>query len=343
MRGVNTVRKPNGAVYYYHRATGKRLEGEPGSPAFLASYAAAEHTRLVPANDTLGVLIDQFRESPAWRGYSPKTKREWAYVLAAIAAEYGTVPLPALEDRAFRADAIAWRDRHAKTAPRAADTRLSVLSHVLAWAVDRGALRVNVLANTRRIYRSDRSESIWLPAHIEAFMAAAPLELQRCLMLALHTGQRQGDLIRLAWSAYDGRAIALRQGKTGARVVVPCTRPLKAMLDAMPRQAAVILTTSSGIAWSAINLQHRWLEAMRAAGIEGLRFHDLRGTAVTMLAEAGCTHQEIAGVTGHSLKAVAGIIDKYLARTRELAENAICKLDCKLSADAAKKASIPMS
>jgi putative transposase len=47
--------------------------------------------------------------------------------------------------------------------------------------------------------------------------------------------------------------------------------------------------------------------------------HDLRGTAATMLAEAGCTTPQIAAITGHSLKTVTGILDKYLARTRALA------------------------
>jgi integrase len=36
------------------------------------------------------------------------------------------------------------------------------------------------------------------------------------LLLALWTGQRQGDLLRLPWSAYDGEHIRLRQSKTGA-------------------------------------------------------------------------------------------------------------------------------
>jgi hypothetical protein len=40
-------------------------------------------------------------------------------------------------------------------------------------------------------------------------------------MLALWTGQRQGDLLRLPWSGYDGSVIRLKQGKTGARVTVP--------------------------------------------------------------------------------------------------------------------------
>jgi integrase len=44
-------------------------------------------------------------------------------------------------------------------------------------------------------------------------MRVAPIELQQALIIALHTGQRQGDILRLPWSAYDGTAITLRQGK----------------------------------------------------------------------------------------------------------------------------------
>jgi integrase len=54
-----------------------------------------------------------------------------------------------------------------------------------------------------------------------------------------------------------------------------------------------------------------------------LHFHDLRGTAVTLLSEAGCTPQQIATITGHSLKTVHRILERYLARTRGLAEQAI--------------------
>jgi integrase len=54
-----------------------------------------------------------------------------------------------------------------------------------------------------------------------------------------------------------------------------------------------------------------------------LHFHDLRGTAVTLLSESGCTPQQIATITGHSLKTVYRILERYLARTRGLAEQAI--------------------
>jgi hypothetical protein len=47
----------------------------------------------------------------------------------------------------------------------------------------------------------------------------------------------------------------------------------------------------------------------------------LRGTAVTRLAEAECSHAEIAA------RDVGAILDKYLARTDKIALAAIAKLE----------------
>jgi hypothetical protein len=57
-------------------------------------------------------------------------------------------------------------------------------------------------------------------------------------------------------------------------------------------------------------------------------FHDLRGTAVTRLALAGCTEAEIATITGLSLRSVRAILDThYLARDPALGDAAIMKLE----------------
>jgi hypothetical protein len=55
--------------------------------------------------------------------------------------------------------------------------------------------------------------------------------------------------------------------------------------------------------------------------------HDLRGTAVARLLEAECTPQEIATITGHSLRDVSAIMDSYSARTDKIAVGAIAKLE----------------
>jgi len=104
--------------------------------------------------------------------------------------------------------------------------------------------------------------------------------------------------------------------------------PLKAALDATAKRSTLILTNHMGQPWTSHGFQSSWLRASRRAGIAGLTFNDLRGTAVTRLAIAGCTEAEIATITGHSLRDVRSILDlHYLARDPALAESAIAKLE----------------
>ena len=158
-------------------------------------------------------------------------------------------------------------------------------------------------------------------------MGSAPETLQRALMLAIETGQRQGDLLLLPWSAYDGTWIKLRQAKTERAVKVPVTRCLRAVLDSTPRKSPVVLTNRYGRPWQQNAFRKAWGAVSRQAGIVDLTFHDLRGTAVTRLSEAECTPQEIATITGHSLRDVGAIMDRYSARTEKLAIAAIAKLE----------------
>lgn len=320
-------------TYYYHRATGMRIAGAPGSPEFLTSFEAAEQSLRQRHAGTLSGLIRDFEGTKQWRRLADSTKKEYKRVFKFWDSEYGTCPYRALEDKAFRTDIIKWHDSFSETKPREADNRVAILARVLSWAAKDGPLSVNVLDGFERAYASDRSEIIWLPEQIEAFMAVASSEMQFAMVLALHTGQRQGDILHLAWSQYDGTSITLRQGKRrrlgrAAPIVrVPCTKALKATLDTARRRAAVMLTTKTGLPFKKRYLAEQWEHTCKAAGIVDLHFHDLRGTTITMLAEAGCTLPEIASITGHSLRRAQEILDKYLARTSKLAENAIAKFD----------------
>ena len=214
---------------------------------------------------------------------------------------------------------------------------------MLSWAAKDGPLNVNVLDGFDRAYHGDRSEMIWLPEHVDAFMAVAEPEMRLALVLALHTGQRQGDLLRLAWSSYDGTRITLRQGKArrgenlGRPVIVPCTRALKTTLDTLPRRSPLILTTKTGRAFQKRYFAEQWEKTCTAAGISDLHFHDLRGTTVTMLFQAGCNLGEIVSITDHSLRRAQEILDKYFARTSAMADSAIAKSENVLETEFAKR------
>ena len=182
-------------------------------------------------------------------------------------------------------------------------------------------------AAIKRLYKPDRADKVWLPEHVNSFEAVASRELCLALRLAYHTGQRQGDLLVLPCSAYDGRAINLTQSKTGRQVYIPCTVALHSELELAPRRSPIILTNTKGRPWTADGFKTSWRKASKRAGIDGLTFHDLRGTTVTMLSQAGCTVPEIATITGHTLRSVNLILETYMSRTQELATSAIVKLD----------------
>ena len=152
---------------------------------------------------------------------------------------------------------LAWRDG-LKIGDRQADYAFTVLMRLISWARERGLTTYRPPSRIKPLYESDRSEKIWMPEHVTAFRAVASERLWQALVLAIETGQRQGDLIRLPWSAYDGQWIRLRQSKGGQRVQVPVTQDLKAILDAMPRSSPVILTSSAGRPWTSDGLRTSW-------------------------------------------------------------------------------------
>jgi site-specific recombinase XerD len=248
--------------------------------------------------------------------------------------EFGDLPALALNDPRVRKDFLDWREKVAKSSGRReADHRLSAISAMLTWAVDRGHVTSNHIRGFRRLYHGDRAERIWLPDHIGAFMKVASLEMQRALIIALHTGQRQADILKLPWSGYDGQTITLRQGKASRKGVraspisIKGTAALRKMLDELPRNSPIILTTKTGRPFKKRYFASQWKSATEAAEITDLHFNDLRGTAVTLLSEAGNTVQQVASVTGHSLKTVTIILEKYLARTRGLSDAAIMNFE----------------
>jgi integrase len=102
---------------------------------------------------------------------------------------------------------------------------------------------------------------------------------------------------------------------------------LQAALDTAPRISPVILTSSDKCHYTEDGFRSSWRKLCAKAGIKGLTFHDLRGTAVTRLSEADCTPQEVATITGHSPEDVMRILDRYLARTDKLAVAAMAKLE----------------
>jgi len=343
LKGLNRVRKrlADGSIkdYYYLGKGGPPVHGDYGSPEFHVSYVEAAQSRRPVRKNDLQSLIERYLDSPDYEKLADATKELYGYCIRAIEAEFATLPLSALDDREIRGEFLQWRARLGKRSPRQADLAFRTLARIIAWGCHWGIISTNPCQRAGKLYSSDRRDKVWTEEHEDAFLQTAPKHLRLAFMLALLTGQRQGDLLRLTWANYDGSVIRLKQQKTKALVAIPVTQALKIALDEAKAEAArtvddeaqvqerTILTNSAGNAWSSDGFKSSWRTACQKAGITGLTFHDLRGTAVTRLANAGCTIPEIATITGHSLAHVHGVLEFYLNRGSVLAESAIRKLE----------------
>ncbi len=316
-------------TYHYHRRTKKKIEGEFGSPEFLANYAQAEKISREPNEGrSLGDLLHRYRQSIEYGQLSEASKRNYEPILATLRKRWSRLPLSIASDVSFKDGIKKLRDEVAKRSFRQADYHIQVLSAVLSHGVEAGLIEHNRAKGIGKLYKADRSDKIWLPDDIAAFESVASPELMLGLHLGLHTGQREHDLITLPWSAFDGIGFSLTQSKTGRHVYVPCTRELLKVLDVAPKRSTLIMTNTRGNPWTQDGFQTSWRKAAVRAGVHGrLRFNDLRGTTVTMLSEAGCSVPEIATITGHTLKSVHHILERYMSRTKTMATAAIVKLD----------------
>ena len=289
---------------------GPRLVGGPGTADFVASYktAIASHPGR-RSGKTVESIVDAYLDSQDFATKRDRTQADYRKIAVRIVADFGDMPIAALADKRVRDEFLQWRDNLAKRSPRQADYAYAVLALILSWAKGRGTIDVNPCERGGKLYSATRADKIWREHDEVAFLKIASHALSMAFLTAIWTGQRQGDVLALTWTAYDGSGLRLRQSKTGRYVVTPVWAPLKAVLDAEPRRAVTILTTQAGLTWTPDGFGASWRKAARKAGINGLTFHDLRGTAVLRVALAVCTVPEIATITGHSIRDVQSILD----------------------------------
>ena len=116
------------------------------------------------------------------------------------------------------------------------------------------------------------------------------------VQLAIETACRRGEILSLEWGDVDlkSRTIHLAITKNGDPRTVPLSSKAVEILQAIPRNLDGRVFP---IPWTA--LHQAFKKACKRAGIVDLKFHDLRHTATSRLAEKLPNVIELSAVTGH--------------------------------------------
>lgn len=344
-------------VYYYGWKSGPAIRCEYGTPefskAFLEAHAAKAVPATVPYEKTFQKVIDMYYLSRGKRrpgkqaGYLDLAERTQAdyrkQIDHVLSPRFGTLPLSTLGDRRIRGMFLALRDQLAAASARQADYAMQVLSVLLSFAVERGKIDSHPLLGIGRVHDGTRADKIWTEEMEARFVSEARPDIAFGLTLAIAIGQRPGDvLLRLPWvkpdgtPTYDGTSLHVYQSKTKKWVTVPLLPQVRAVLDVMPQRGSTILTNLDGETWTYGGFTSVFNDEKKRLGISGASFGDARGTTVTRLRRAGCSHAEIGAITGHSNAEINKILEKhYAAADPVLAIQAIAKLAAYYDAAAA--------
>jgi integrase len=354
--GVNRVtrRLADGSVrvYHYHRASGRRLEGEPGSREFALSYAAAEVAAKAPPapprRKSFAELMDDFIASPEHQACAARTRYLREHILASAKRRFDWVLVDDLNGRGIRTEIFQWRDEM-KATPRMADVSVETVARVLAWAYDRGTIEVNHGARIGRIGPSGRTraDKIWTPALEAQLLEAATPEFAHLFRFARSCAAREADIARLSGRArladaagWIGFVPEKTARATGVAVWLPVFElpPFAALIEELDAAASARrwthgLRSETGKQWTGTNIRSQLAATKARAGLAGvdLTFHDIRGTTTTDLLEAGCTEAEVAAVTGWAIGGGQTKLPSYAARSRTYAINAFRKWAAMLS------------
>lgn len=244
--------------------------------------------------DSLRELLAAYQRSPEWNALAPRTVKNRVAALRHLdGVKHLSVAALRRKHLLEVRDAIA-----AGIGPAAANAFISAMGAMLSWARDRGWIEYSPADRIKAL--AGGHFPTWSEDDLAAAIDAAPPSIQRALMLAVHTGQRRGDLIQARWSDFAGGAWRLTQEKTGRRLAVPLHPDLAAAMATWPRTAVTALTREDGTPWDRDALTMALMRVMDGIGRKGLNLHGLRKLAAVRLAEAGASAHEIAAITGHA-------------------------------------------
>lgn len=309
----------HGNVRVYFRRGGKkvRLRAPIGSPEFLEEYRLAmvgEHPLQKPAPEyrkarpgTLRELVEGYYSSANYQNLGDRTRHVRRQILDRFCnhRNAGAQPYAALQPKHL----MHWRDRHMDR-PEAANGTIKALRQVFKYAIEYDLHDQNPAALVQNLPSKGQGHTAWTEEDVENFEAVHPVGSMAhlALTLALCTGQRKGDLIRLGprhIKMHDGReGLEFTQQKNRARkpvtLWVPIATELRAVLDATPTGEQTFIQTAFGRPFTEGGFGNRFRTWCDDAGLKGLSVHGLRKTASAVLAQNGCTEQEIMAITGHS-------------------------------------------
>lgn len=190
--------------------------------------------------------------------------------------------------------------------PGAANSVLQKLKVLVHFAIDNGWLKDEPTARMKKFAGGEFHT--WTEDEIATFERCWTIGTMARLAFALllYTGQRRSDVVRMSWTDVQDGMIGVVPQKTrrttgGTKLWIPIHSELAKVLAESEKDRGTILRTAYGEPFAGNGfgnfMANKIDQAKRPAHCV---MHGLRKAAARRLAEAGCSANEIAAITGHA-------------------------------------------
>lgn len=269
-----------GKCYYYDAGGKPRKWIKLGSDLNEARrrWAELEGREEDPSDRTFAVVARRYeREVIPQKARS--TQADNTRELRQLLAVFGEMPV----DEITPSDVREYLDRRGEQAPVRANREKALLSHILNHARAWGYMRTaNPCAGIKGFRESGRDRYV-TDEEFDAVRKVAHPTVADAMALALLTGQRPADVLKMQRSDVRDDALHVVQNKTGKRIAIALTDELGALvarLLAHPKKPAYLLCNKDGSAISPHQLRQRFENARTDAGVD-FQFRDIRAKAGT--------------------------------------------------------------
>jgi integrase len=308
LKYVNAVRY-QGQTYFYFRRPGYsriRLPGVPGSAEFMAAYQAAldhapEQKIEVGANrtapGTVNAAIVAFYKSRKFTKNELITQQTDRNILEAFRARHGDKRIALLEQRHIEA---MLAEKAGK--PAAQRNLLRVLRLLLDFTVEHKLRRDNPARGIKLDPHKTDGYHSWSEDELRQFEQRHPIGTKARLALGqlLYTAQRRADVVALGPSNMRSGRLYFTQSKTGTAMDIPVAAPLADIIAATPMVGVkTFLVTDYGKPFTPAGFGNWFRDRCNEAGLLHCSAHGLRKAFLRRMAEAGCSEDYIASISGH--------------------------------------------
>lgn len=268
-----------------------KIESEMARRVFISSDAA-EQTTVAEILDRYGREVFPRLADGGKRARGP---------LALLSKHFGHLFLASLRSN----DIATYRDKRIKVvSPQTVKHEISLLNRALKFAqIDCGIHFPHGLPTTHiRMPKLPPGRDRRLRAGeerrlVEGAKASKSNKIENIILFALETAARRGEIVAMRWEHVDlNRQIwHIPETKNGTPRIVPLSSRAVTLLKSIPRQI-------DGSVWGVRedSVTQAFGRVCQKAGIEDLRFHDLRHEATSRFFELGTLGiMEVAAITGH--------------------------------------------